>query len=85
MASDYQGRSAKQLLDVPVTALKGISSSLGKKLKEEFGISTIQEHGRQQARPVGAGSGAAGRCVRCGEPFFTDAQRQFLGRGRNVE
>ena len=43
VASDYQGRSAKQLMDAPVTALKGISSSLGKKLEEEFGISTIRE------------------------------------------
>ncbi len=43
LASGYQGRSAKQLLDVPVTALKGISSSVGKKLNEEFGISTIRD------------------------------------------
>ena len=43
VTSDYQGRSAKQLMDVPVTALKGISNSLGKNLKEEFGISSIQE------------------------------------------
>lgn len=43
VTSDYQGRSAKQLMDVPVTALKGISSSLGKKLAEEFGIGSIQE------------------------------------------
>ena len=43
VTGDYRGRSAQQLMDVPVTALKGISSSLGKKLKDEFGISTIQE------------------------------------------
>jgi hypothetical protein len=43
VVSDYEGQSATQLIDAPVTALKGISDSLSKRLKEEFGISTIRE------------------------------------------
>lgn len=43
VVSDYDGQSATQLMDAPVTALKGISDSLGKKLKEEFAVSTIRE------------------------------------------
>ncbi len=43
VASDYQGRSARQLMDAPVTALKGISDSLRKRLEEEFAVSTIRE------------------------------------------
>lgn len=41
--SDYQGRSARQLMHAPVTALKGISGQLGKKLDQEFSICTIRE------------------------------------------
>lgn len=43
VVSDYEGQSATQLMDAPVTALKGISDSLKKRLEEEFGISTIRE------------------------------------------
>ena len=43
VASDFRSRSARQLMDAPVTALKGISGSLGKKLEEGFGISTVRE------------------------------------------
>ncbi len=43
VASDHQGRTAKQLTDAPVTVLKGISRSLANSLKQELGISTIQE------------------------------------------
>jgi hypothetical protein len=43
VASGYQDRSAKQLMDAPVTAIQGISTSLEKNLNEEFGISTIHE------------------------------------------
>jgi hypothetical protein len=43
VASGYQGRSATQLMDAPVTAVKGISGSLGNRLEEEFAVSTIRE------------------------------------------
>lgn len=43
VASDYQGRSATQLINAPVEALKGISGSLAKRLEEVFAICTIRE------------------------------------------
>jgi hypothetical protein len=43
VVSDYEGQSATQLMDAPVTALKGISDSLKKRLEDEFGIGTIRE------------------------------------------
>jgi hypothetical protein len=48
VASDYRGLMAKQLLDAPVTAVQGISSSVGEKLKEALGISTIQDMATNQ-------------------------------------
>jgi hypothetical protein len=38
---EFQGKSAKELLDAPVSALSGISEEGGKVLAERFGIKTI--------------------------------------------
>ena len=43
IAMAYQGCSAKELTDAPVTALKGISTSLGRQLEEEFAISSVRD------------------------------------------
>jgi hypothetical protein len=43
IVSAYKGFSAKELTVAPVTALKGISNSLGKRLEEEFAISSIRD------------------------------------------
>jgi hypothetical protein len=43
VASDYKDCSAEQLRAAPISALKGISISLGKRLEEELAISTIGE------------------------------------------
>lgn len=39
----YQGKSIQELTQAPVSAIKGISEALGKKLEEVFGIQTIRD------------------------------------------
>jgi hypothetical protein len=41
--TEYEGLSARELADAPVTAMRGISASLGEKLRQTFSIHTIRD------------------------------------------